>query len=155
MSNREFVQENAASREELTQLVAGLTESDFQTAIGPDWTIATALCHLAFWDQRILFLLRAWERNGKIELATLGGQSLEATNHAVNAVAQAVPGPAAGKLAVDTASAVDTYLTQIGDEFIGMIAAAGLDRYLRRALHRREHLSKFRKVLTPAPPSRA
>jgi hypothetical protein len=26
---------------------------------------------LAFWDQRILYLLRTWERNGKIERAAL------------------------------------------------------------------------------------
>jgi len=149
MSNRAFIEENAASLAELTQLVSGLDDRAYQTPTGPGWTLATSLCHLAFWDQRILYLLREWERNGTIEPATLGGQSLQATNHAVNAIAQAVPAAAAGKLVLESAAAVDTYLTQISDEFIVRLAAAGLERYLRRALHRREHLSKFKEVLAP------
>jgi len=55
MINRSFIQENEAARVELSELIARLDERSFNSATGSGWTIATTLCHLAFWDQRVLF----------------------------------------------------------------------------------------------------
>jgi len=50
------VEENTRERERLRFLVEGLTDEQLSTPLGTDWTIAVALAHLAFWDQRSLVL---------------------------------------------------------------------------------------------------
>jgi hypothetical protein len=147
MRNRGFVAENEAARLELSQLISQLDEHSFKAAIGAGWTITTSLCHLAFWDQRVLFLLRQWESSGKIEASRLSSQSVDSINQAVNAISQAVPGPAACQLALDCASAVDSHLKDISDEFVDELVSIGFERYIRRSLHRREHIQKIREVV--------
>jgi len=58
-----------------------------------------------------------------------------------------VPGAAAAKLALDTALAVDSRLASISDELIDQLISAGFERYLKRSLHRREHLQKIKEAL--------
>jgi hypothetical protein len=144
--NRGFVEENEAARQELGELIARLDEPSFKCAVGSGWTVSTLLCHLAFWDQRALFLLREWQC-GHFETFRLSSQLVDSINEAVKAISQAVPGPAAAKLALDSAAAVDSLLTGIGDELVGEIVSAGFDRYLRRSLHRREHLQKIKEAM--------
>lgn len=151
MIDRSFIQENEAARVELSELIARLDARSFNAAVGSGWTISTSLCHLAFWDQRALFLLREWESSGQIETSRLSSRSGDSINQAVNAVSQAVPGSAAAELALDCALAVDSYLRGISDELVGQPVSAGLERYLRRSLHRREHLRKMRKALDGQP----
>jgi len=151
MINRSFIQENEAARVELSELIARLDERSFNSAIGSGWTIATTLCHLAFWDQRVLFLLREWESSGQIETSRLSSQSIDSINQAVNAISQAVPGSAAAELALDCASAVDSYLRGVSDELAGQLVSGGLERYLRRSLHRREHLQRMKEALDARP----
>jgi hypothetical protein len=146
MRNRGFVEENETARQELGELTARLDEPSFRRAVGSDWTVSTLLCHLAFWDQRALFLLREWQ-SGHFETFRLSSQSVDSINEAVKAISQAVPGPAAAKLALDSAAAVDSLLTGIGDELVGEIVSAGFERYLRRSLHRREHLQKIKEAV--------
>ena len=43
------------------ELIACLDEDSFKCDVGSGWTVSTLLCHLAFWDQRALFLLRQWQ----------------------------------------------------------------------------------------------
>jgi GrpB-like predicted nucleotidyltransferase (UPF0157 family) len=65
----------------------------------------------------------------------------------VNAISQAVPGAAAAKLALDSALVVDAQLASISDELISQLVSAGFERYLKRSLHRREHLQKIKEAL--------
>lgn len=147
MTDRSFVEENRAARQELADLIARLDERSFQCVAGSGWTVSTLLCHLAFWDRRALFLLTEWE-GGRFETARLSSQAIDSINEAVKAVSQAVPGPAAARLALDGAAAVDSRVAEIGDELCGRIVAAGFERSLRRSLHRREHLQKIREALS-------
>jgi hypothetical protein len=147
MVDRSFVEENDAARVELSEFIAGLDERSFKFPVGSGWTIATCLCHLAFWDHRVLFLLEEWERTGQLETSRLSSQSVNSVNQAVNAISQAVPGAAAAKLALDTALAVDSLLATISDELISQLVSAGFERYLKRSLHRREHLQKIKAAL--------
>ena len=147
MVDRSFVDENDAARVELGEVIAGLDERSFKCPVGSDWTISTCLCHLAFWDHRVLFLLNEWKRTAQIEASRLSSQSVNSINQAVNAISQAVPGAAAAKLALDTALAVDSLLASISDELIDQLISAGFERYLKRSLHRREHLQKIKEAL--------
>jgi hypothetical protein len=147
MVDRSFVDENDAARLELSEFIARLDERSFRFQVGSGWTISTCLCHLAFWDHRVLFLLSEWERTGQLETSRLSSQSVNSINQAVNAVSQAVPGAAAAKLALDSALAVDSLLASISDELISQLVSAGFERYLKRSLHRREHLQKIKAAL--------
>jgi hypothetical protein len=147
MVDRSFVDENDAARVELSEFIAGLDERSFKCPVASGWTISTCLCHLAFWDHRVLFLLNEWGRTGQLETSRLSSQSVNSINQAVNAISQAVPGAAAAKLALDTALALDSLLATISDELISQLVSAGFERYLKRSLHRREHLQKIREAL--------
>jgi hypothetical protein len=147
MVDRSFVDENDAARVELSEFIAGLDERSFKCPVGSGWTISTCLCHLAFWDHRVLFLLNEWERTGQLERSRFSSQSVSSINQAVNAISQAVPGAAAAKLALDAALAVDSLLASISDEMIGQLVSAGFGRYLKHSLHRREHLHKIKEAL--------
>jgi hypothetical protein len=147
MVDRSFVDENDAARVELSEFIAGLDERSFKCPVGSGWTILTCLCHLAFWDHRVLFLLNEWGRTGQLETSRLSSQSVNSINQAVNAISQAVPGAAAAKLALDSALVVDGQLASISDELISQLVSAGFERYLKRSLHRREHLQKMKEAL--------
>jgi hypothetical protein len=146
MTDRALVEENHAARQELADLIARLDERSFQCAVGSGWTVSTWLCHLAFWDRLALTLLTEWE-GGRFETARLSPQAIDSINEAVRAVSQAVPGPAAAKLALDSAAAVDSRVEEIGDELCERIVAAGFERSLTRSLHRREHLRRIGEAL--------
>jgi Mycothiol maleylpyruvate isomerase N-terminal domain len=61
---RPFVIENSRERERLKSLVNSLTDAQLGQPIDKNWTIAVALAHLAFWDQRSLSLMRKWASKG-------------------------------------------------------------------------------------------
>jgi hypothetical protein len=64
--DRPFVAENTKERERLISLVGRLTDEELGLPLGDDWTIAVALAHLSFWDQRSLFLMRKWKNSGVV-----------------------------------------------------------------------------------------
>lgn len=141
------IRENAATRDALVELVSALSEANYGCPIGPHWTLGTTLCHLAFWDQRALSMLKSWAKGGTIEVRKLDSASVDSINQAVNLIALEVPAVAAGRLAVESAAAVDAFVAQISDELAEQIRAAGFERYLQRSQHRQEHLEKIRHAL--------
>ena len=150
---QQFVQENEASRRELEDFISQLRDSDLEQQVGDGWTVSTVLCHLGFWDQRALYLLRQW-RCGEFEVFRLTAQAIDSINEAGRTVARAVPGQASARLALDSAEAIDSEIAQIGDDLIEKIRAAGLDRTLKRSAHRRAHLGKLKEVLPTVAPGR-
>lgn len=146
MADRTFVAENQAARQELAALIARLDEHSFQCAVGSGWTMSTLLCHVAFWDRLALSVLTKSENGGE-QPTRLIPQSIDSINEAVSAVSQAVPGPAAAKLALNSAADVDRLVEGIGGELCDQIVQAGFGRFLGRSLHRREHLRKIKEAL--------
>jgi len=51
MTDRSFQQSNDQSRERLARLAAGLTAAQMRVDLGEDWTVASALAHMGFWDR--------------------------------------------------------------------------------------------------------
>jgi DinB family protein len=139
--------ENDATRQALAQLVSRLDKNSYSYFVSPTWTIATTLCHLAFWDQRALFLLKQWRADGRIETPRLDPPSVDSINQAVNLIALQVSGPTAGRLALECAAAVDALVAEMDDGLANRIDVAGFGRYLRRSLHRNEHIQRVHEVL--------
>jgi hypothetical protein len=147
MTDRTFVEQNRAAHRELADLIAQLDERSFHLAAGSGWTVSALLCHLAFWDRLALSCLKQWQSGGQAP-TRLSPQSIDSINEAVQAISQAVPGPTAAKLALDSAAAVDSLVEGIAGELCGQIVSTGFERLLRRSLHRREHLRKIKEALS-------
>ena len=142
----DFVQENEASLWELQAVIEGLNENDFGREVGAGWTVATLLYHLAFWDQRTLYLLKEWQCS-QFEAFRLSPQAIHSINEATKILVQAIPGHAAAQLALASAEAVDSEVAKLRDDLLQQIVAAGFERALRRSLHRRVHLSRIQEAL--------
>jgi hypothetical protein len=155
MADQIITSGNDAARRDLAQLVSELDGNSYSYSVNTTWTIATTLSHLAFWDQRVLFLLKHWRSGAQIETPRLDSASVNSINEAINLIALQVSGPAAGRLAVESAAAVDAFVAGLDDRLVSRIEEAGFGRYLRRSLHRNEHIHKVREVLNAKTPTTA
>ena len=148
MADRSFVEENEASRRELGEIIGKVRQRDFHLEGSSGCSISMLLCHLAFWDQRILFLLGEWQ-SGRFETSRLSPLAIDSINHAVKVISTEVPPSAAARLALDSAAAIDSRVAGIADDLIEKIVSAGFEWVLKRSLHRRAHLSQIQKALGP------
>src|SRR6266496_4884537 len=59
-----YSKENAESYQRLKSLAHRLTDTDLTLSTHYGWTVAALLAHLAFWDRRVLVILKRWEEQG-------------------------------------------------------------------------------------------
>ena len=59
-----YSEQNAKSRQRLEAFVRGLSDQDLARSTDYSWTVAALLAHLAFWDQRMIMILRRWQQEG-------------------------------------------------------------------------------------------
>jgi hypothetical protein len=141
--NAKYVRENAAQRDRLFKMTADLTDADLEREVGPDWSVASKLVHLAFWDRYALSLISRWEREGPKSLPS----EVDAVNDAVRALCSVIPPAASIDLARNAADAIDRKLEGIDGTLVTAVESVGRVRLLRRSEHRREHLDQIEKVL--------
>lgn len=142
--DRSFVTENARERKRLSNLVTQLTDEQLSLSMGNDWTIAVALAHLAFWDQRSLILMRKWKTT---EVAP-SPIDIDVTNDALLPLWLALPPRAAAKLAISSAEAIDRELEESPSELISAIEKIGEKFRLYRSEHRKLHLDQIEEFLS-------
>jgi hypothetical protein len=141
-----FVTENNKSREKLRNLVKGITDKELQLKLYKEgWTVAVALGHIAFWDQRRLLLIRKWKRNGVAESA----MDETITNDALLPLLLAIPPREAADLCISIAEELDGELGKLTPELIAAIKALGDRHALNRAIHRKMHLDDIEALLQP------
>jgi hypothetical protein len=136
---RPFVAENTRERERLISLVARLTDEELSLPLEMGWTIASALAHLAFWDQRAWVLMQRWKKGGVADSPA----DTDAINDALLPLCLAIPPRVAANLATLAAEAIDRELEQASPKLIADIAALGDKFRLWRSLHRRTHLDQI------------
>ena len=144
--DRNFVSENDTERARLRALVARLSDADLARPLPAGWTVAAVLGHLAFWDQRILVLLDAWQQNG-IAASPLHEADTDWINDAGKPFLLALPPRQLAALAVTIAEAVDRRVATLPDDLVTRNASAGSPVSLRRSEHRREHLDEIESAL--------
>ena len=140
--DRGFVDENSKSRAGLKDLVARLSDADLARPMPDGWTVAGVLGHVAFWDQRTLVLLDAWERAGSVP-PRLRAEDTDWINDAGKPFFLALPPRQGADVALAIAQAVDRKIETLTDDVVARIAAAGNPINLHRAEHRREHLDEI------------
>ena len=109
------------------------------------WTVAGLLGHLAFWDQRILALVDAWEHG--VTPPPYHQADVDWINDAGKPLCLALPPRVAARLTVEIAEEVDRRLAALSDERISSNRAAGEPLFLARAHHRKTHLDEIERVL--------
>jgi hypothetical protein len=142
-----YSQENAESRQRLESLVGGLSEEDLVRSTDYGWTVAALLGHLAFWDQRVLVLLKRWKEQGfdpsPIDAA--------AVNDSLRVICHALEPRVAIDLCLYSAKGVDAELETVTPEFFKQIEehieATSTPFRLNRSLHRNDHLNDIETLL--------
>ena len=142
--DRPFVTENAKARERLCSLVEQLTDGELLLPLENDWTIAVALAHLAFWDQRSLVLMRKWQQSGVAPSPI----DIDVTNDSLLPIWRAIPPRAAADLAVSSAEAIDRELEEASSDLIEAIGGLGEKFRLYRSIHRKLHLDEIEAALS-------
>jgi hypothetical protein len=142
--DRTFVKENALERARIKKLAAGISDAELNLPLFAGWTIAVALAHLAFWDERALIVTRKWKKEGVKPLAVM---DTDIINDALVPLSLAIPPRTAANLALAAAEAIDRELEQAPDALIISISALGEPTRLNRAKHRKMHLDEIQNVL--------
>jgi hypothetical protein len=141
--DRPFVTENTRERQRLRSLVTRMTDEELNLPLTEGWTIASALAHLAFWDQRALVLLRKWQKSGVTESPS----DTDTTNEALLPLSLAIDPRVAANLAVSSAETIDLELEKASPDLIKEIEGLGDDFRLYRSKHRQLHLDEIESAL--------
>ena len=139
--DRGFVDENSKARARLKDLVARLSDADLGRPMPAGWTVAGVLGHVAFWDQRTLVLLDAWE-TGSVA-PRLRAEDTDWINDAGKLFLLALLPRQGADVALAIAEAVDRKIETLTDDVVTRIADAGNPINLHRAEHRHEHLDEI------------
>lgn len=138
--DRPYVAENRKERERLRSLVERLTDEELSLPMGQDWTVAVALAHLSFWDQRALFMLRKWKNSGVVEPSPI---DIDLANASLLSLWSALPVRTAAGLAVSSSEEIDRELEEAPSELIAKIERLGEKSRLYRSIHRKMHLDQI------------
>ncbi len=141
-------QANAASRARLRTTLADLTDEELALPAGDGWTVAAHLAHLAFWDYRVLVLLKRWEKEG------IGASPIDvdSVNDAMLPLCLALLPSAAANLAIEAAEAVDAALEGLPQALMPGIEELVRQGKLRRdrSIHRNQHLEEIERAVAQA-----
>ena len=141
---RQFVAENTRERERLRNLVNTITDEQLTLALNVEgWTVAVALAHLAFWDERRLVLVRKWKK------ADVSPSLIDedVVNDALVPLLLEIPPRRAANLAVLMAEEIDRELEEASPDLIAAIEASGDSHALDRSVHRKMHLDEIEALL--------
>jgi hypothetical protein len=144
--DRSYVAGNDIERARLRALVTKSSDADLARAMPAGWTVAAVLGHLAFWDQRILTLIEAWERGAPPPHEH--AEDVDWINDAGKPFLLALSPRKAAEMAVTIAEAVDRRVAALPEDLVTKNAAAGSPLNLSRAVHRKEHLDEIERILT-------
>ena len=142
-----YSKENAESYQRLKSIVHRLTDTDLALSTDYGWTIAALLAHLAFWDQRVLVILRRWQADGFDESPI----DSAAVNDSLKVICQALEPRTAIELCLVSAEAVDHELDSLSDDLVKQIEehieATETQFRMNRSLHRSGHLDDIEALL--------
>ena len=141
--NRDFQIANKASREKMSLLIKIMSDEELALPTVAGWTIASTLAHIAFWDNRILYLLKHWKEN---EIAP-SPYDVDAINEAQKPFLLALSPRIAATLALQAAEAIDSEIEKTSDELAEKIIAAKVQFKFERNGHREYHIREIIEAL--------
>ena len=142
-----YSEPNTESRRRLVELTQRLSDDDLARSTDYGWTIAALLAHLAFWDQRVLVILKRWREEG-FDPSPIDAM---AVNDSLRVICHALEPRTAIELCLSSAEGVDAALEALTPELTKQMeehAAATQTQFrMNRALHRNGHLDDIVKLL--------
>ncbi len=139
-----YIEENAKSRKRLAKLVQSLTDDELKLVIYKEgWTIAVALAHIAFWDERRRLMLKVWRKKGVSKTPYID----DITNDILIPFLLSIPVRKAAKLAVTTAEVLDKEIEELSPKMVKAIQALKDELAFNRADHRNSHMDKIEAFL--------
>jgi hypothetical protein len=143
--DRDLLVQNEHERDRLARLVGRLGDDDLTRDLGEGWTVAVALAHLAFWDERAALLLQRYvEGTPQHHLPDWYEDLL---NQTLEPQWRALPPRAAAEGAVAAAEHVTRVLRGLEDDLCARLEAQEDGYLLRRFNHRREHIEQIEAAL--------
>jgi len=142
-----YAQENDESRRRLETLAHKLSDQDLARSTSYGWTAAALLAHLAFWDQRVVVILKRWKETG-FDPSPIDST---AVNDALKVICHALDPRTAIELCLACAEAVDAELAALTPDLVKQIeehiAATSTQFRMDRSLHRNAHLDDIEMLL--------
>ena len=142
-----YSEQNAQSRRRFARLVRGLSDEDLARSTDYGWTVAALLAHLAFWDQRMIVILRRWLGEG-FDPSPIDSA---AVNDSLRVICHALEPRTAVELCLSYAEAVDTEFDALGADLTRQLeehaAATETQFRMNRSLHRDSHLNDIAALL--------
>ena len=142
--NRDFETANKIARDKMRSLIESMSDEELSLPTVAGWTVASTLAHVAFWDFRILYLLKHWKEN---EIAP-SPYDVDAINEAHKPLCLALPPRTAANLALQAAEAIDDEIEKTSDEWAEKIRAAKVQFKFERNEHREYHLKEIERALS-------
>jgi hypothetical protein len=139
----DFIQPNDDSRQRLETFIHSLSAQDLTQTNAHSWTVAALLGHLAFWDLRMLVLLRRWQEHGVDESPV----DPDMINDSLRPVCLALEPRVAADLCLASAKETDTALAAISPDLYEAIQASPNHYRFNRSLHRNDHLGEIARIL--------
>jgi hypothetical protein len=135
-----FVQDNDESRRRLEARLHNLSDQDLARSTEYGWTVAALLAHLAFWDQRMVVILKRWQESG-FDSSPIDPA---AVNDAIKVLCHAIDPCATIELCLASAQVIDAELAALTPDLVQQIEehcqATSTQFRLNRSLHRNDHL---------------
>jgi uncharacterized damage-inducible protein DinB len=142
-----YAQQNDESRRRLTALVKDLSDADLARSTDYGWTVAALLAHLAFWDQRMIMILKRWKEEG----LDASPMDTGVVNDSLRVICRALERRKAIELCLSSAEAADAELAKLTAEEVKRMEehASATDTQFRmnRSLHRNSHLDDIETLL--------
>jgi hypothetical protein len=139
----DFIQPNDDSRQRLEAFIDSLSAEDFTRTNAHGWTVSALLGHLAFWDQRMLVLLRRWQEGGVDESPV----DPDMINDSLRPLCLALDPLAAAGLCLASAREIDAALAAMSPKLYEAILASPNHFRFNRTLHRDDHLGEITRIL--------
>jgi hypothetical protein len=137
---KSYITENRKATKRLVKLVNNLSEKDLQTVIYKEgWTVAVALGHLAFWDERRRLKLKQWREKGVSPTPYID----DIVNDVLIPLLLAIPPRKAAELAIVTSTTLDKEIEELSPEMRKAIEALNEPKALDRAGHRNQHIDEI------------
>jgi hypothetical protein len=140
--DRSFVEINRASTKRMQDLVMRLKDDELLKPVGKEWTVYMTLAHLAFWDTRVMSLLDATEREGKLVAPEID----ISVNDILATLFGAMRPRLISQIAFQAAGALDDMLENFPPDLLEQVYARS-ERWVLRALHRNHHLDAIEAAL--------
>lgn len=139
----DFIQPNDDSRQKLEAFINSLSNENFGKTNPYGWTISALLGHLAFWEQRMLVLLRRWQEHGVDESPV----DPDMINDSLQLICLALEPRTAADLCLASAKETDAALAAMSPELFEAIKASPNHYRFNRSLHRNDHLGEMARIL--------